>query len=326
MRRALPALAALLAAGCGGGPADSALEEARVLRQAGHFTEALALYEEAIEDLGEYDREVWLEYADTALLACGAERSRAMRQKALEALTVLQADTTLRGGAALGESWRRLAWEMVRDGDSLQAFAALESSLVCPDMGQVFEEEWLARGAYAARHPALVAGIPDSVSMTPAGDSMLAATAERHLTELSRIPLVRTDLRPEVLLAMALLLPLTDRSQQELDVLTELDRMGSLTPTMRERRMRLLLSGAREDIGSGLDALAREKLLEVWDSDFAGDRVEAALLLGGMAEAAGDPGEALDWYRSACAASPSLTSPAAVEAAARRDSLLFLMD
>ncbi|HRY62113.1 MAG TPA: hypothetical protein P5266_07910, partial [Candidatus Fermentibacter sp.] len=141
---------------------------------------------------------------------------------------------------------------------------------------------------------------------------------------LSRIPLMRTDLRSQILGASALLLPFTDRRTEELEVLTELDRMGGIDPALRERRMRLLLSGATEDMAQGRSTLAREKLLEVWDSDFATDRVEAALMLGIMAEESGRAEEALDWYRSACSASPGLGSPAAVEAAARRDSLTFL--
>jgi tetratricopeptide (TPR) repeat protein len=302
------------------------IEEARVLRQAGHFVEALTLYREALDGEGSYDQETWLEYADTALLACGAERSRPLRQQALEALVVLQSDSTLRGGGRLGEMWRRLAWEMIRDRDSLQAYAALESSLVCSDMVQAFEEEWLFRGVYASRHLSLVSALPDSLAMTPAGDSILAVSAEGSLVELSRIPMMRTDLRDAVLQAKALLLPYTDRRAEELEVLTELDRMGAIDPALRERRMRLLITGASEDIEQGRAALAREKLLEVWDSDYASDRVEAALLLGIMAEGTGRSDEALDWYRSACNAAPGLGSPAALEAAARRDSLMFLQN
>lgn len=325
MRRIPAAAFLLIAASCGGGGGASLLEEARVLRQAGHFSEALVLYGEALSGEGAgYDRDAWLEYADTALLACGAERSRPVRQQTLEVLTVLQADSVLRGGARLAELWRRLAWEMLRDRDSLQAFAALESSLVCPDMVQVFEDEWLFRGVYASRHLSLVAGLPDSLASTPEGDALLDESAERHLVELSRIPLMRTDLRSQILGASALLLPFTDRRIEELEVLTELDRMGGIDPALRERRMRLLLSGATEDMAQGRSTLAREKLLEVWDSDFATDRVEAALMLGIMAEESGRTEEALDWYRSACSASPGLGSPAAVEAAARRDSLTFL--
>ncbi|MDM7993975.1 MAG: hypothetical protein QUS11_11785 [Candidatus Fermentibacter sp.] len=325
MRRIPAAAFLLIAASCGGGGGPSLLEEARVLRQAGHFSEALVLYGEALSGEGvQYDRDAWLEYADTALLACGAERSRPVRQQTLEVLTVLQADSVLRGGARLAELWRRLAWEMLRDRDSLQAYAALESSLVCPDMIQVFEDEWLFRGVYASRHLSLVAGLPDSLASTPEGDALLDESAERHLVELSRIPLMRTDLRSQILGASALLLPFTDRRTEELEVLTELDRMGGIDPALRERRMRLLLSGATEDMAQGRSTLAREKLLEVWDSDFATDRVEAALMLGIMAEESGRAEEALDWYRSACSASPGLGSPAAVEAAARRDSLTFL--
>lgn len=322
----LPALFLLLLS-CGGRDGGSSLvEEARVLKQAGHFTEALTLYREAVSQAEGYDQSVWLEYADTALLACGAERSRPVRQQTLEALTVLQCDSTLRGGTRLSEMWRRLAWEMIRDRDSLQAFAALDSALVCADMVQVFEDEWLFRGVYASRHLSLVAGLPDSLAMTPEGDALLSEAAERHLVELSRIPLMRTDLRSQILQASALLLPFTDRRSEELEVLTELDRMGEIEPALRERRMRLLLSGASEDIAQGRHSLAREKLLEVWDSDFSSDRVEAALLLGIMAEESGRSSEALDWYRSACSAAPGLGSPAAAEAAARRDSLMFLQN
>lgn len=319
--------AAMAGGGCGGpGGNASMVEEARVLRQAGHFTEALTLYREALDGEESYQQDIWLEYADTALLACGAERSRPLRQQALEALVVLQSDSTLRGGGRLGEMWRRLAWEMIRDRDSLQAYMALESSLVCDDMVQAFEEEWLFRGVYASRHLSLVSGLPDSMAMTPGGDSILEVSAECRLVELSRIPLMRTDLRGAVLLAMALLLPRTDRRAEELEVLTELDRMGGIDPALRERRMRLLISGATDDIEQNRSALAREKLLEVWDSDFASDRVEAALMLGIMAEGSGRTDEALDWYRSACNAAPGLGSPAALQAAARRDSLMFLQD
>ena len=326
MRRILPAVPVLLLLACGGGGGRSGLlEEARELKQAGHFSEALVLYREALtRDSAAYDRDAWLEYGDTALLAYGADRNRSVRQQTLEVLTTLQSDSTLRGGVRLSEMWRRLAWEMIRDRDSLQAFAALESSLVSADMLQVFEEEWLFRGVYASRHLPLVAGLTDSLSMTPGGDELLRSYAERHLVELSRIPLMRTDLRGQVLLAQAFLLPFTDRRTEELEVLTELDRMGGMYPALRERRMRLLLDGASEDIRLGRSALAREKLLEVWDSNFATDRVEAALMLGVMAEESGRPEEALGWYRSACNASPGLGSPAAAEAAARRDSLLFM--
>ncbi len=320
------AAACLALAGCGPGPGGNALEEARVLRGAGHFVEALALYEEAIDKAPSYDPELWVEYAETALLASGAERSRTMRQKALEALVVLGADTTMASDGRLGEMWRRLAWDMVRDRDSLQAYSALGNSLDYPGMTGVFEEEWLIRGAYASRHLSQVAGLPDSLALTPAADSILEASAELHLVELSRIPLVRTDLRRQVLEAEALLLPFTDRAVEELEVLTELDRMGGMDPSLRERRMRLLLSAAGSDIGRGDNVMARERLLEVWSSDFSSDRVEAALLLGIMAETAGRPSEALDWYRSACAASPGLASPASQEAAARRDSLMFILN
>jgi tetratricopeptide (TPR) repeat protein len=324
--RGLPAALLLgLLASCGGGPATSTLEEARVLKQAGHFPEALVLYEEAFLDMDPVPSDLVLEYAETALLACGSERSRAMRQTALEALCTLMRDSTFERTSQLGEMWRRLGWEMVRDRDSLQAYSAFDSALACEGMQGVFEEEWLVRGAFASMHLSLVTGLPDSIAMTPRGDSMLAASAEQHLVELDRIPRMRTDLRPAVLQARALLLPFTDRRTEELDVLTELDRSGGIEPSLRERRIRLLLDLAREDIEAGSTVLAREKLNEVWSSDFAGDRVEAAVLLGEIAERAGRPDEALEWYRSACSAAPSLSTPAAELAAARRDSLMFLL-
>jgi tetratricopeptide (TPR) repeat protein len=324
--RELPAALLLgLLVSCGGGPDASSLEEARVLKQAGHFPEALVLFEEAFRDMDPVPSDLMLEYAETALLACGAERSRAMRQTALEALCTLMRDSTVEKTSTLGEMWRRLGWEMVRDRDSLQAYSAFDSALACDGMEGVFEEEWLVRGAYSSRHLSLVAGLPDSIALSPRGDSMLAASAELHLVELDRIPRMRTDLRPAVLQARALLLPFTDRRAEELDVLTELDRSGGIEPFLRERRIRLLLDLAREDIEQGSTVLAREKLNEVWSSDFAGDRVEAAVMLGEIAERAGRPDEALEWYRSACSAAPSLSTPAAELAAARRDSLMFLL-
>ncbi len=323
-RPVLVAAAAMLAAACSDAGSDT-LEEARVLAQSGHFVEALALYEEAFSGMDAVPPGLRLEYARTALLACGAERSRLLRQKALSALCAISADTTSEAGGELGELWRRLGWEFARDRDSLQAYAAFDSALAFGGMDGMFEEEWLFRGAYASRHIALVAGLPDSLAMTRAGDSILAAAAERSLVELDRVPMTRTDLRDGVLLAKAWLLPLTDRRAEELEVLTELDRSGGIDPSMRERRMRLLLELAREDLARGMSSLAREKLSEVWASDFAGDRVEAALMLGLMAEASGRPDEALEWYRSACAAAPGLSSPAAEIAAAKRDSLMYLI-
>lgn len=325
MRLAAPLVALLLLPACQEGASESFLEEARALRQAGHYAESVALYEEAIAASGQVSSDLRLEYAEAALLASGAERSRTFRQKALEALNALQADTSFTGRGQLAELWRRLGWEMARDRDSLQAFCAFDSALVCGGSSSLMDEEWVLRGAFSSRHLALVAGIPDSLALTAAGDSMLAMAAEQYLMELDRVPLRRTDLRPEILRARALLLPFTDRASEELEVLTELDREGDIDPALRERRMRLLIGLAAEDISAGRLTLAREKLLEVWDSDFAGDRVEAAVLLGGMAEDAGSPDEALDWYRSACSAAPGLSSPAAAIAAAKRDSLLYLL-
>jgi len=316
---------AVLLAGCGGGgPAEDSLDQARLLFRAGQYSQALMLYQE-ITSTCEYDPQVQLEFAETAVLASQAERSRTYRQMALEALTVLDADRGEIDPSVIGELWRRLGWEMARDRDSLQAFGAFDRALLIDGMDQSFEEEWLLRGSYAGSHLSQVAALPDSLFGTGEGDSILAVTAERHLVELERIPLVRTDLREAVLRARAALLPYVDRPEEELDVLTELDRLGGIDPRWRHRRMELLLELAQVDIDHDRANLAREKLLEVWNSDFVGEQVEAALMLGIMSERAGDPSQALQWYRDACQVSPGLGSPAAMEAAARRDSLLYLL-
>lgn len=215
---------------------------------------------------------------------------------------------------------------MVRDNDSLQAFDAFGRAIeIAPELGQSFEEEWLLRGVYASHHLAAAAGVVDSISGTPAADSLLAIAAERHIVELDRVPLVRTDLRSAVLAAKVTLYRYTEgRMEDELRALTELDRMGQLTPSERQRRMEVLLQLADGDIEDGDAFLARERLLEVWNSTFTGSRVEAAYRLGLMAEDAGDPVDALMWYNRACSISPGLSSAAASAAAARRDSLRYL--
>ena len=326
MTRYIPVAACvLLFAGCGGGGQDGdRLEEARLLYRAGRYSQALMIYQE-IAGSGEYDPWIQLEYAETAVLASQAERSRSYRQVALEALTALDADRGEVDPTVIGELWRRLGWEMARDRDSLQAFDVFERALQIEGMDRNFEEEWLLRGTYAGSHLSQVADLPDSVFGTPAADSLLAITAEKHLVELDRIPMARTDLRDAVLRARAMLLPYVDRPEEELEVLTELDRRGGIDPGWRHRRMDLLLQLAQEDIDQNRMSLAREKLLEVWNSDFVGEQVEAAVMLGGMAEAADDAVEALDWYRRACQISPGLSSPAAQLAAAKRDSLLYLL-
>ncbi len=325
MARVLFLAAIVFYAGCNsGGPEEDSLDQARLLYRAGRYSQALMLYQE-IADSGEYDPLIQLEYAETAVLASQTERSRTYRQMALEALTALDADRGEVDPAVIGELWRRLGWEMVRDRDSLQAYSVFERALQIEGMDQVFEDEWLLRGTYSGSHLSQVASLPDSLFGTPEADSILSITAEKHLVELDRISLVRTDLRRAVLRARAMLLPYVDRPLEELEVLTELDRLGGIDPGWRHRRMELLLQIAADDIEQGRASLAREKLLEVWSSDFAGEQVKAAVMLGGMAEQAGDASQALQWYRDACQVSPSLTSPAALTAAAKRDSLLYLL-
>ncbi|MBD3369225.1 hypothetical protein GF402_02550 [Candidatus Fermentibacteria bacterium] len=311
---------------CGGrGQGSDALEEARLLHRAGRYGQSLVMYESILEE-GPYDPQLQLEYARTAVLAAQSERSRSFRQRALQALRKLGEEPGDADSSEVGELWRRLGWEMARDHDSLQAYRAFGMSAEHLGMADPsLEEEWLLRGLYAGRHLAQVGGVPDSVRETQVGDSLLAAAAERHLVELDRVPLTRTDLRPSVLIARALLLPYTDRRREELEVLTELDRHGEIDPGWRHRRMQLMLELAREDIEEGRSGLAREKLLEIWSSSFVGEQVEAAVLLGELAEQDNDPEGALRWYRNACSISPDLSTPAARLAAARRDSLLYLM-
>lgn len=195
-----------------------------------------------------------------------------------------------------------------------------------PELAEVFEEEWLLRGAFASWHLSTVAMVPDSLVGTPTEDSILAYSAEIHLVELDRIPLVRTDLRTPRLEARAMLIQhVPERWEDELEVLTELDRLGEIDPGWRHRRMELLLRCARNDLENGQIALARERLTEVWNSSFTGVRVDAAVLLGEMAQGAGDPQTALSWYTRACQVSPGLTSSSAITAAARRDSLRYFL-
>jgi tetratricopeptide (TPR) repeat protein len=328
MRSVLPALPALLLllAACGDGqPESSALEEARLLRQAGEYTHSLMRYEEALQDRDSVP-ELRLEYAETAVLASQAERGRMFRQKAKEALLSLEEAPDATDSTVRAELWRRLGWEMARDRDSLQAYRAFDMAMRLSDqVARTFEEEWLLRGAYAGSHTGYVSGTPDSILGTDRADSMLAASAESHLLELGRISRTRTDLRVRILRARAKLLPYTDRRDEELSVLTELDRMGEIGPANRQRRMDLLLELARKDMEAGRPVLAREKLLEVWSSDFVGEQVEAAVLLGELAASAGDTGDALTWYRRACNASPALSTHWSQVAASRRDSLLYLV-
>lgn len=314
---------ALLAVfGCGDGPETSdAAEEARLLRQSGNYVQALMLFEEAVA-MGDSQPLLLLDYAETAVLAAQSERSTLYRQKAREAVGLLTLNPGDIDPREIGELWRRLGWEMARNADSLQAFTCFQSALE-QGIQEIFESEWLFRGRYAGNHLELLTEIPDTLAGTEAADSMLNASAERFLVELDRIPRSRTDLRQDILMAKAALLPYTQRREDELAVLTELDRLGGIEPDMRLRRINLLLEAAEEDIARDRTTLARQKLLEVWDSNFSGERIEAAYILGLMEEDSGNIDNALMWYRRACGVSPGSASQAAQAAAARRDSLTY---
>jgi tetratricopeptide (TPR) repeat protein len=317
----LPSLI-LIFSGCGDREAVSnTLEEARLLRQSGNYVQAVMLFEEAVAH-GDSQPELLLDYAETAVLAAQSERNTLYRQKAREAVTLLSENFGDIDPREIGELWRRLAWEMARNSDSLQAFYCFDNALNF-DVQDVFESEWLFRGVYAGNHLELLAMIPDSLANTDAGDSILTNAAEIYLVGLDRIPRSRTDLREDILRAKASLLPYTSRMEEELAVLTELDRLGGIQPDARLRRIHLLLNAAEEDIAENRRTLAREKLLEVWNSNFSGERIQSAYLLGLMEEENGDIDSALQWYRRACAVSPGSSSQAAVLAAARRDSLTY---
>jgi len=315
------AMAVLLSIACGDEPASDTLEEARLLRQSGRYAQSLSLYEDVIAS-GDEQIAILLEYAEVAVLAAQSERTTLFRERARSALQMLSSDTTLTEPRAVGELWRRLGWEMVRNIDSLQAFDCFNEALTY-DLIDMFEEEWLFRGTFAGLHLEQISGLPDSLNGTPAGDSLLSIAAESYLVELDRIPLGRTDLRESILTARMRLLPFTPRRQEELEVLTELDRLGGIDPGTRLRRIQLLLQVAADDIEMNRMILAREKLMEVWNTDFSGERLEAACLLGMMAEANGDPSDALSWYRRACSIAPSSSAPSAVFARAKRDSLTY---
>ncbi|MCK4807864.1 MAG: hypothetical protein KAT09_09465, partial [Candidatus Aegiribacteria sp.] len=225
-------LLVLVSAGCGGAEtAGNTLEEARLLRQSGNYVQAVMLFEEAVAH-GDSQPELLLDYAETAVLAAQSERSTLYRQKAKVAVTLLSdnyGDIDLR---EIGELWRRLAWEMARNSDSLQAFYCFENALNY-EIQDIFESEWLFRGIFAGNHLELLAAIPDTIAGSAAADSILTITAEIFLVELDRIPRSRTDLRENILRAKAALLPYTSRTEQELAVLTELDRLGGIQPDAR---------------------------------------------------------------------------------------------
>ncbi|MEA3265405.1 MAG: hypothetical protein U9P42_00480 [Candidatus Fermentibacteria bacterium] len=318
----------LLSSGCGaGGMEDDIREQADVLFGAGRYSQALSLYEDLSSQIGEYSWELQYRIAETAVLASQADRNRNYRQRAKTALDFLSLNPGQCDSLAIGHLWRRLGWEMVRDSDSLQAFDAFGRAInIAPDLNQVFEEEWLLRGKYASVHLASVVSIDDSLAGTPAEDSILRYAAELHIVELDRIPLVRTDLRGDMLFARAGLLQFTaGREEDELAVLTELDRMNLLDSSGRQRRMDILIFLAEHDVSQGDLVMARERLLEVWNSSFTGVRVQAALQLGIMAELSGNPVDALSWYNRACQVAPGLSSYASMDAAARRDSLRYIV-
>lgn len=300
---------------------SGSLEEARLLRQSGRYVQAVMLFEEVVVQ-GDSQPEILLEYAETAILAAQTERSALYRQKAREATLLLSEHADEIDSREIGELWRRLAWEMARNSDSLQAYQCFEKALEF-DIKDIFEEEWLYRGIFAGNHLELLADIPDSVIDLSVSDSLLSIAAEEYLVELERIPRTRTDLREEILIAKALLLPYTSRILEELDILTELDRLGRIEPDARQRRIHLLLYSAEDDINTGRSTLAREKLLEVWNTDFSGERIQAAYMLGMMEETNGNIENALRWYRRACTVSPGSSSHAANLASARRDSLTY---
>jgi len=317
-----PLLLFLMLAGCGTENDNlDILEEARLLRQSGNYVQSVMLYEEMVAH-GDSQPELLLEYAETSILAAQSERSSLYRQKALEAMGLVFADTCGIDSREVGELWRRLAWEMARNADSLQAFYCFDNALDF-EIQDIFESEWLFRGTYAGNHLELIAEIPDTLTGSSAADSILRITAEIFLVELDRIPRSRTDLREDILRAKAALLPYTSRLEEELAVLTELDRLGGIQPDARLRRIHLLLDAAEKDIAENREIIAREKLLEVWNSDFSGERIRSAYMLGLMEEGDGNIESALSWYRRACNVSPGSSSQAAVLAAAKRDSLTF---
>ncbi len=320
---ALITTAVLLSASfaCDNHPGSDSLDEARLLRQSGRYVQSVMLFEELVAQ-GDSQPGLLLEFAETAVLAAQAERSSLYRQKAREAVLLLSEHPGDIDPREIGELWRRLAWEMARNADSLQAFQCFEHALNY-NIQEIFEEEWLFRGVYAGDHLEMLSDIPDSVIALPAGDSLLSIAAEIYLVELERISRSRTDLREDILKARAALLPYTSRIREELDVLTELDRLGGIQPEERQRRIHLLLDSAEDDIQSGRSILAREKLLEVWNSNFSGERIQAAYMLGLMAEENNSVESALQWYRRACSVSPGSSSLAASLAAARRDSLTY---
>ncbi len=292
-----------------------------MLARSGNYAEAVVFFSQALAESDSQPR-LLLEFAKIAVLAAQtdeASRHRSEAGAALEALSARDGDIDPR---EIGELWRRLGWEMVRHSDSLQAFRCFDQALEY-GMRDLFETEWLFRGSYAASHLELLSGVTDSLSGTPEGDSILDLTARSFLVELDRIPRTRTDLRKDVLRAKAALLPHTDLREDELAVLTELDRLGGMEPDMRLRRIDLLLETAGADLEAGRIVQAREKLLEVWDSSFSGKRITAAYMLGLMEEGRGDAERALSWYRKACSVSPASRSRSALAAAAKRDSLEY---
>lgn len=208
MKRILTLLSVVLGLSCGSGVQDeAALEQAEVLFSAGRYSQALPIYEELCADTSRYDPALQFRLAETAVLASQSERNRGYRNRARAALQLLSTRPGENDSLSIGHLWRRLGWEMARDNDSLQAYAAFGRAIeIAPGLNQVFEEEWLLRGTYASQHLSSVTDVPDSIAGTPLADSMLAASAEGHIVELGRVSLVRTDLRAGVLTARVRLL------------------------------------------------------------------------------------------------------------------------
>jgi len=308
--------------GCCGSPPINTIEEARLLKQSGEFSQSLMIYEDIIAKDSSVASDIILEYAEVSVLAAQSERIAQYRNAALVAVSMLESNPSNIDVRIVGELWRRLGWEMERSSDSLQAFHCFDSAIEC-GTDDSFEDEWLFRGTWAGTHLGYLTEIPDSLAGTTSADSLITLTAEKYLVELDRIPRTRTDIRSDILIARLNLLPFTDRRHDEMLALTELNSIGTITPELRHHRVELLLELSMVDMSENRNVQAREKLLEVWHSDFSGEKIQAAYLLGLLAEMNGNPEEALGWYRDACSVSPTSRGEFVVLAEAKRDSLLY---
>lgn len=317
-----PILSVISVLSCCSPPPTNTIDEARLLKESGEFSQSLMIYEELIAQDASVSTDIIHEYAEVSILAAQLERTPYYRNAALTAVSLLDERPGDIDGRIVGELWRRLGWEMERSSDSLQAFHCFDNAILC-GADNTFEDEWLFRGTWAASHLGYLTEIPDTLEGTPSADSLITLTAEKYLVELDRIPLTRTDIRSGILTARLKLLPFTMRRQDEMQALTELDRIGTITPELRHHRIELLVELAEVDMNENRNTQAREKLLEVWHSNFAGEKIHSAYLLGRLAEMNGNPEEALGWYRNACSVSPTSTSEFAMLAEMKRDSLLY---